>query len=249
MADEIVAGHWNRRAEIYNRSVMREYGDKRTHEAWYRIYHEAVEGKQGKLMDCGCGPGTVTLYVSDMGFDITDYDQSSEMLKVARKNGEELGIKADYVQGDAEDMPFDDDTFDVIVSQNMLWTVPHPDKVLAEWHRVLKPGGRLVYVDGDWFNDPKKTPFRIKISHFMSNFDRKKKETRKERDERERMANFQHLWSFNARRPRDDIEMAHNAGFENVTVRNGLEKIALHGSMYWRYGFLYNYFMIIAEKR
>ena len=248
MTDEIVANHWNRRAEIYNHSVMREYGDRRTHEAWREIYSEAVSGKSGKLMDCGCGPGTVTLYVSDLGFEITDYDQSPEMLKVARRNAETFGIEAEFVQGDAEEMPFDDETFDVIVSQNMMWTVPHPDKVLSEWYRVLKPGGCLVYVDGDWFNDPKKTPFRLKLSHFITTFDRKKRETRKERNERERMGNFSHLWSFDARRPRDDIVMAEAAGFRNISVKNGLEKRALHGMMYWRYGFIYNYFMVTAEK-
>ena len=248
MADQVVADHWNHRAQAYNGHVMRERKDTRTFDAWREIYSEAVAGKSGRLMDCGCGPGTVTMYLSHLGFDITDYDQSPEMLKIAEQNAEKYGIKAEFVNGDAEDMPFEDETFDVIVSQNMMWTVPHPDKVLSEWYRVLKPGGRIVYSDGDWFNDPKKTKFRLKVSHFMTMFDTKRQENRKQRDERERMDHFRHLWSFEARRPKDDIPMVEVAGFKNISVRNGLEKKTQHGMMYWRYGYLYNLFMVTAEK-
>jgi ubiquinone/menaquinone biosynthesis C-methylase UbiE len=249
MADRLVTEHWDRRAGLYNNSISRDYSDQRSFRAWKKVYAEAIGEGSGRLMDCGCGPGTVTMYISDLGYDITDYDQSAEMLKNARKNAETLHIDAEFVQGNAEDMPFEDGTFDIIVSQNMLWTVPHPEKVLSEWYRVLKEGGRIVYIDGDWFNDPKKTKFRMKVSHFMTSLYRKGRETRKERDERERMDDFRHLWSFDAHRPGDDLKLVSDAGFEDVHVRNGIEKSVLHGIKYWRYGFIYNYFMIIGNKR
>jgi len=248
MTDNLVADHWNRRAGIYNDSVSRDHRDQRSFRAWKEVYAGAIGVGSGKLMDCGCGPGTVTMYVSDLGYDITDYDQSPEMLGRARKNAETLHIDAEFVQGDAEEMPFEDGTFDIIVSQNMLWTVPHPEKVLSEWYRVLKEGGRIVYVDGDWFNDPKKTRFRMKVSHLMTSLYRKGRETKKERDERERMDDFKHLWSFDAHRPGDDLRMVADAGFKEVSVRNGIEKSVLRGIKYWRYGFIYNYFMITAKK-
>ena len=248
MADQTVAEHWNRRSRMYNSSVQRDYADSRAFREWKSVYTEAIGPGTGRLMDCGCGPGTVTMYISDLGYRITDYDQSPEMLRTAKANAETLGIDAEFVEGDAEEMPFEDGTFDIIVSQNMLWTVPHPEKVFSEWYRVLKDGGRIVYIDGDWFNDPKKTRFRMRISHLMTSLYIKGMETRKERDERERMDDFRHLWSFGAHRPADDLRMVSEAGFTDISVRNGIEKKVLHGIKYWRYGFIYNYFMVTARK-
>ena len=66
------------------------------------------------------------MYVARPRFEITELDQSENLLKMAKKNAESMNIDAKSVQGDAENLPFEDGPFDVVVSQHMLWTVPDP---------------------------------------------------------------------------------------------------------------------------
>ena len=51
----------------------------------------------------------------------------------------------------AEALDFEDASFDVVVSRNLTWNLPHPDKAYAEWTRVLKPGGLLLNFDANWY--------------------------------------------------------------------------------------------------
>ncbi|MBO6084523.1 MAG: methyltransferase domain-containing protein, partial [Candidatus Methanomethylophilaceae archaeon] len=244
--DKKLCKRWNDAAKRYSENVAIGNSDPAIKSGWEEVYGDALEGCAGRLLDCGCGPGTVTMYVAGPRFRITALDQSEEMLRIAKRNTESEGIDAEFVQGDAENLPFEDGSFDVVVCQHMLWTVPDPQKVIHEWFRILRPGGRLVYTDADWFNYPKKTRARIAVSHLMTSFD--KRETRAQRSKREKMEEFVHLWSARAHRPAEDLRMLSAAGFSGAKVRNGIERLVTHGVSYWRYGILYNYFLVSAEK-
>jgi ubiquinone/menaquinone biosynthesis C-methylase UbiE len=71
------------------------------------------------------------------------------MLSQYQQRSAELGIAADVVQGDSERLPFADDTFDVVTCAHSFHHYPHQDRVVTEMHRVLRPGGRLLIIDGD----------------------------------------------------------------------------------------------------
>ncbi|HST18452.1 MAG TPA: class I SAM-dependent methyltransferase [Gaiellaceae bacterium] len=94
----------------------------------------------GRLLDVGCGGGSHTAAFAAAGWSATGIDPSSAQLELARARG------CNVVQGRGESLPFDDATFDAVVS---LWTHTDVDdwaQVLRESARVLRPGGRLVYV-------------------------------------------------------------------------------------------------------
>ena len=55
-----------------------------------------------------------------------------------------------FSQMDAQDLTFEDDTFDVVLSRNLTWNLEHPDRAYAEWLRVLRPGGVLLNFDANW---------------------------------------------------------------------------------------------------
>jgi SAM-dependent methyltransferase len=96
----------------------------------------------GRLLDIGCGTGAHTVAFRDAGWEVTGVDASEDMLRHAQERGLEV------VRADATALPFDDASFDAVVS---LWTHTDIDdfaKVLAEAARVLRPGGPLVYAGG-----------------------------------------------------------------------------------------------------
>jgi len=121
--------------------------------AWDRAYRgnarrmvESTVRPGDRVLDVGVGTGLVAEYGSPIAADYTGVDVSGAMLsKAARKM---VALKMNNVSlrwGNAESLPFDDDTFDVVLSSFMLPHIPRDKRtaVLTEMRRVLKPGGRL----------------------------------------------------------------------------------------------------------
>lgn len=120
---------------------------------WETIVHQVVKGAPGKrALDIGTGTGQFAVYLARGRFDVTSIDISEAMVAEARRYAADQGLEIDFKVGDAESLDFADRTFDVIVSRNLLWTLPRPHQALMEWRRVLKPGGRLMLSDGFWKN-------------------------------------------------------------------------------------------------
>lgn len=103
------------------------------------------------VLDLGCGAGNdcfvARAKVDDTG-KVTGIDFTDAMLEKARKNNTKLGYpNVEFIKGDIEDMPFDDNEFDVVVSNCVLNPVPDKKKAFSEIYRVLKPGGHFCVSD------------------------------------------------------------------------------------------------------
>ena len=101
----------------------------------------------GRALELGCGTGFFLLNrmqagIADKG-SVTDL--SPGMVKVALRNAEHLGLDVDGRVADAETIPYDDDTFDLVVGHAVLHHIPDVEQSLREVLRVLKPGGRFVF--------------------------------------------------------------------------------------------------------
>jgi ubiquinone/menaquinone biosynthesis C-methylase UbiE len=100
----------------------------------------------GDVLEVAIGTGrNLPFYANDVR--ITGIELSPAMLELARKLAGELGIDAELLEGDAEQLPFADNRFDTVVCALALCTIPHHDRAIAEMARVLKPGGRLLLLD------------------------------------------------------------------------------------------------------
>ncbi|MBU0994902.1 MAG: class I SAM-dependent methyltransferase [Proteobacteria bacterium] len=121
---------------------------------WEAVLKELiVNGSNRKrALDIGTGRGQFAFYLDRLGFDVTGIDISEKMIYHAQKFAKRHFHDIDFHTGDAEALTFPDHSFDVVVSRNLLWTLPNPEKAIAEWKRVMKPGGTLVISDGLWNN-------------------------------------------------------------------------------------------------
>jgi phosphatidylethanolamine/phosphatidyl-N-methylethanolamine N-methyltransferase len=108
---------------------------------------EAAERIGGRILEVGVGTGISLPEYSDNN-TIYGVDISEPMLAKARERVEELGLS--HVEGlavmDAEHMDFPDNSFDVVMAQHVVTTVPNPEATLGEFVRVLKPGGEIILV-------------------------------------------------------------------------------------------------------
>ena len=116
-----------------------------------------------RILDCGCGPGSITVGLAQWAPDgqTVGVDLSAEQLDGARARARDLGVNnVTFRQGDIFDLPFEDDSFDVVFSQTVLFHIPDPVKALAEIKRVLRPRGLVALRDAInastmvWPDDP-----------------------------------------------------------------------------------------------
>jgi arsenite methyltransferase len=104
-----------------------------------------------RVLDLGSGAGTDSLIAAQMvgaGGGVTGIDMTPEMLTRARAAAAEMGAaNVEFVEAEAERLPFADAGFDVVISNGVIDLIPDKDAVFAELHRVLAPGGRMQIAD------------------------------------------------------------------------------------------------------
>lgn len=103
-------------------------------------------GPGEEVLDVGTGTGVVAITAAGAGAKVTGIDLTPSLLDVARENARIGGLhSAEWIEGDAEQLPFPDAHFDVVVSQFGHIFAPRPEVAVSEMRRVLRPGGRLAF--------------------------------------------------------------------------------------------------------
>jgi ubiquinone/menaquinone biosynthesis C-methylase UbiE len=146
-----VAAHWDRRAPSFDEDFGHSIRTPAERAAWDRIFDSVLPGRGGlDALDAGCGTGFLGFELAARGYRVTGVDFAPAMLAEARRKAAERGVSIRFEEADAEQLPFADGSFDLAISRHLLWTLPHPEAAIDEWIRILRPGGRLVIVDGQF---------------------------------------------------------------------------------------------------
>ena len=148
---EQVAAHWGRRAPGFDDGFGHSIHTPAERAAWDRIFDLALTGRSAlDTLDAGCGTGFLSFELAARGHRVTGVDFAPAMLAQARRKAAERTVSIHFEEADAEHLPFPPGSFDLAISRHVLWTLPHPEAAIDEWIRVLRPGGRLVVVDGQF---------------------------------------------------------------------------------------------------
>ncbi len=146
-----VAAHWDRRASHFDEDFGHSIRTPGERAAWDRILGLVVPSRHAlDALDVGCGTGFLTFELAARGDRVTGVDFAPAMIAQARRKAAERGVVVTFEKADAERLPFAPGSFDLVISRHLLWTLPHPEAAIDEWIRVLRPGGRLVVVDGQF---------------------------------------------------------------------------------------------------
>ena len=146
--------YWTKRAEGYSQVNQGELATQQR-QIWLGNLREHLPDKKPedvKILDIGTGPGFFAIILTQAGYQVTAVDYTEEMLKEARHNAGELAEKIQWLQMDAQNLDFPDQTFDAVVSRNLTWNLENPTRAYQEWLRVLKKGGKLLNYDANWYH-------------------------------------------------------------------------------------------------
>ena len=110
-----------------------------------------IAAAQLRVLELGTGPGFFAILLCELGYDVTAIDLTPAMLAEAKKNAGDMAGSIRFMEMNAEALKFEDASFDVVISRNLTWNLPHPETAYAEWARVLRPGGLLLNFDANWY--------------------------------------------------------------------------------------------------
>jgi len=108
------------------------------------VRHAGITSGQ-KVLDVACGTGVVAVTAARRGAQVTAFDLTPELLERARENARLVDVSIDFHEGNVEQLPFSDDSFDVVVSQFGHIFAPRPEVAIGQMLRVLKRGGTIAF--------------------------------------------------------------------------------------------------------
>ena len=146
---EAIGHYWDGRAEGYQ-TVSKEEFLNAPGDFWRAIFRREIPAG-GHVLDDGVGAGFFSMVLADLGYRLTSIDDSEDMVTRLKQNMADRGLPGDIRRMDAQHLEFPEQTFDAVVSRNMLWALEEPEQGYAEIARVLKPGGTLILEDANHY--------------------------------------------------------------------------------------------------
>ncbi|RDY24160.1 class I SAM-dependent methyltransferase [Romboutsia maritimum] len=142
--------YWTERSdEFCNLRISEINSNKRN--LWIEVISKNLpQDKKLRILDVGTGTGFLAILMASLGHDVVGIDLTEAMINGANKTSHLLNYNIDFKVMDAQNLSFEDNYFDVVISRNLTWTLPDVKKAYKEWYRVLKHNGRLLNFDGDY---------------------------------------------------------------------------------------------------
>ncbi|MEZ3182038.1 class I SAM-dependent methyltransferase [Streptomyces pimonensis] len=139
---------WDVEAAAFDEEPDHGLRDPQVRAAWAARLRAWLPGRPGDVLDLGCGTGSPSLLAEERGHRVTGVDRSPAMVTLARRKL--AGRDAVFLVGDATAPPVGEERYDAVLVRHVLWTLPEPGRALRHWRDLLRPGGRLVLVEGVW---------------------------------------------------------------------------------------------------
>ena len=147
-----IESYWSDQAGSFDNEPDHGLSNSRVRAAWARRLEEWIPAGDVTVADLGCGTGSMSVLLGRSGAEVVGVDLSPAMIERAKSKALAAGLVAEFHVGDVSDPDLPDAAFDVVLTRHVLWNLLDPIAALARWVRLLKHGGRLVLIEGRWFD-------------------------------------------------------------------------------------------------
>lgn len=148
--DEATGAYWDARAASFDDEPDHGLGDPEVREAWRDLLRAELPTLPCDVVDLGCGTGSLAVLAAQEGHRVLGLDHSHAMVSVATGKAARSGVTIVFRRGDAGAPDLPAASCDVVLARHVLWALPDPATALARWAGLLRPGGRMVLVEGRW---------------------------------------------------------------------------------------------------
>ncbi len=145
-----VADYWDQYAAAYDLEPDHGLGDPETRGAWKALLRSWLPTRPGDIADLACGTGTLSVIAAELGHHVVGVDLSPEMVRRARAKTAAYGAAVRIEVADVSAPPLEPRSVDTVLARHIVWTLPDPQAALATWAGLVRPGGRMVLVEGRW---------------------------------------------------------------------------------------------------
>ncbi len=145
-----IKNYWTQRSHDFGAVRKNELHNEMGKKWLAEIKGVLEEEKKLDILDVGTGTGFFAVLLSGEGHRVKGIDLTPAMLAEARQLADQMKLDIDFEQMDAQELDYADDSFDVVVSRNLTWTLPDPEQAYKEWFRVLRRGGVLINYDASY---------------------------------------------------------------------------------------------------
>ena len=142
--------YWDQAASSFDDEPDHGLRNPVIRQTWTQFLRESLPYTNAAILDIGCGTGSLSMVLAELGHQITGIDVSPSMIARARTKAATQGFQAVFHVMDAASPQLSPRLFDVIVCRHLLWTLPEPKEVLLRWAELLKPNRRLILIEGYW---------------------------------------------------------------------------------------------------
>ena len=212
-----VTHYWSHRAEGFETQRLREFESEKKDRWLSEFWKYLPQGKTLRILDIGTGTGFFSCILAEQGHKATGIDLTPDMIDHAEHMAAVLGLDASFQIMDAEEPEFEPESFDVLVTRNLTWTLPHIAKAYREWYKLLKPGGVLINFDADYcaaLDDEEEHELPENHAHKLV----------PDYMKAENDAITIEIGAYHGPRPQWDVQLLVEAGFERITVDMGVYK-------------------------
>ena len=148
--EQRVRHYWTLRSHDFGTVRKNELGNEMGQKWLHEIEQLLPVGENLRILDVGTGTGFFAVLLAKAGHQVEGIDLTPAMLDEARTLAGQCGLTITFREMDAQALSYGDESFDVVLSRNLTWTLPEPEKAYREWFRVLKPGGMLLNFDAEY---------------------------------------------------------------------------------------------------
>lgn len=141
---------WDAAAAAFDDEPDHGLRDPDVKAAWTVLLTEHLLPAPADILDVGCGTGSLSLVMRELGHHVTGIDQSTQMISLAQAKLDAAGFPTPFHVMDAAHPAFPQESFDVVLSRHVLWIFGDLEGILDRWLRLLRPGGRLLLIEGFW---------------------------------------------------------------------------------------------------